>query len=195
MKSKEVRAQEERERRAISEYRAKGNECRAANLLKVKDWVNQYKLERGCIDCGFKEHPAALDLDHLGSKSVKIANCGSIQAAHDEIQDGSCVVRCSNHHRVKTWHDRKGLNYDPKIIQIILQDRGIQRHTALYKLKHGCRVCGYREHFAALDVHHVDGKGVTIGQITSIWRFDLEVTLFQCEVLCANHHQILHNGE
>jgi len=164
--------------------------------LEALDWLHRYKLERGCIDCGFKEHPVALDLDHNGPKSIVVAHLNNVTAMHNEIQDGKCVVRCRNCHQVKTWCEKLGILYDPRINQMILPAiKNIKRHRAEYKLKRGCKYCGYNAHFAALDLHHIGDKGLPPGQITSINRFELEMLMYPCEVLCGNCHRIHHHSE
>lgn len=75
---------------------------------KVRTWLASYKLDRGCIDCGFKEHFAALQLDHTGPKSIEIADArSSIDRLQLEIASGKCVVRCANCHSIKTWNDKQ----------------------------------------------------------------------------------------
>lgn len=78
----------------------------------VREWLAEYKLKRGCIDCGYAVHFAALQLDHTGPKGQEIADCrSSIARLQEEIQQGRCVVRCANCHSVKTWADKNGLTY------------------------------------------------------------------------------------
>ena len=72
----------------------------------VKEWINAYKLEHGCIDCGYRSHAVALDFDHTDGKTRNIANLKSIKAVQAEIIRHKCVVRCSNCHRVKSWETR-----------------------------------------------------------------------------------------
>lgn len=75
----------------------------------VRDWLAAYKLAHGCIDCGYKEHSAALQLDHEGVKSVAISDArSSIARLEAEIKNGQCKVRCANCHSVRTW-ERKQL--------------------------------------------------------------------------------------
>jgi hypothetical protein len=42
---------------------------------KSCQFVNEYKLSRGCKVCGYNKHPAALELNHIdpSSKSFQIA--------------------------------------------------------------------------------------------------------------------------
>jgi hypothetical protein len=32
---------------------------------EFRAYIQSIKMERGCTDCGYREHPAALDFDHL----------------------------------------------------------------------------------------------------------------------------------
>lgn len=86
-------------------YRA-GVRSRAA---KFRAYVQAIKLERGCADCGYRAHPAALDFDHLPGnvKLGKLASmaCGSaLTTIHAEIE--KCEVVCANCHRVRTAERR-----------------------------------------------------------------------------------------
>lgn len=71
--------------------------------------INQYKLDKGCIDCGYREHPAALDFDHR-DPSLKYANIAQMityswKAIKAELD--KCAVRCANCHRIKTYYNRR----------------------------------------------------------------------------------------
>lgn len=77
---------------------------------KAYQWLAEYKLARGCVDCGYKEYAAALQLDHEGFKSVPISEArSSIARLQAEIEAGQCVVRCANCHSVITWKRKVGL--------------------------------------------------------------------------------------
>ncbi len=61
----------------------------------VANFIEQYKRERSCIDCGFsgKEYPYVLDFDHVDRQAAKKFNIGSwsrtvlsIDAIEREIQ-------------------------------------------------------------------------------------------------------------
>lgn len=68
--------------------------------------MRNYKLERGCMDCGYDKHWCALEFDHRPGE-VKLfephtLKCvGSWQQMLDEI--AKCDVVCSNCHRIRTW--------------------------------------------------------------------------------------------
>lgn len=74
----------------------------------VREWLANFKLAHGCVDCGYKAHAAALQLDHEGTKSVEIAEArSSIKRLQAEIEAGQCRVRCANCHSIKTWERKQ----------------------------------------------------------------------------------------
>ncbi len=77
---------------------------------KTRQWLSDYKMERGCVDCGYKEHFSALQLDHEGFKTLSISDARtSVKRLEKEIKDGQCVVRCANCHSIITWKRKVGL--------------------------------------------------------------------------------------
>ncbi|AGM11402.1 HNH endonuclease [Halogranum tailed virus 1] len=73
----------------------------ANRKAKLRQWVADYKHERGCSNCD-EEHPAALDFHHHNddkSESVaKLANDGySKEAIKEEME--KCIILCANCHR------------------------------------------------------------------------------------------------
>ena len=74
-----------------------------------KTYVEAYKLDRGCIDCGYSAHPAALDFDHLpGTVKVRDIKSGQQlgwQALLDVI--AKCEIVCANCHRIRTTERRR----------------------------------------------------------------------------------------
>jgi hypothetical protein len=97
------------------------NWCKPCNRVRYGDgvkrraaefraYVQKIKVERGCADCGYNAHPAALDFDHLPGniKLGKLASmaCGSsLKTIHAEI--AKCDVVCANCHRVRTANRRQ----------------------------------------------------------------------------------------
>lgn len=72
-------------------------------------WVDAYKVERGCVDCGYSADPRALDFDHI--RDVKVANVSELVRHapwHKVLTEiTKCVVRCANCHRVKTFRGQQ----------------------------------------------------------------------------------------
>lgn len=70
--------------------------------------------------------------------------------------------------------------------------------VAAIKLERGCASCGYKDHHAALQWHHIDPetKSFSIGRTSECTRMDrIAAEIEKCVVLCANCHAILHDGE
>ncbi len=62
-----------------------------------------------------------------------------------------------------------------------------------YKVERGCAICGYKEHHAALDFHHLD-ECEKVGNISQIYQGKWEAVLAEiekCQILCANCHRII----
>ncbi len=80
--------------------------------------INNIKLQLGCSRCGYNEHPAALEFNHI--RGVKLFNISqdpkrSMKAILDEIE--KCEVLCSNCHRIHThennhYHSKRGVDND-----------------------------------------------------------------------------------
>jgi hypothetical protein len=72
-------------------------------------YVSMIKLERGCADCGYRGHPAALDFDHLpgtekrGAVSVMCRKM-CIKRADLDAEIVKCEVVCANCHRIRTYN-------------------------------------------------------------------------------------------
>lgn len=87
---------------------ARMRETCAKHKQITRKWLADYKMASGCVDCGYKKHFSALQLDHEGTKSVTIADArSSIGKLQKEIKDGKCVVRCANCHAIKTWERKQ----------------------------------------------------------------------------------------
>jgi hypothetical protein len=74
----------------------------------MRDQLQAYKLDQGCIDCGYKEHAVALDFDHRPGE-VKLFALGSAMVRNPvEVwaEVAKCDVRCANCHRIIT-EDRR----------------------------------------------------------------------------------------
>jgi predicted nucleic acid-binding Zn-ribbon protein len=69
----------------------------------IQEFIGEYKLSKGCADCGYNKHHVALDFDHVdGEKELNVCNAKSIKQAKKEIE--KCEVVCSNCHRIRTYN-------------------------------------------------------------------------------------------
>lgn len=80
--------------------RIKGAAVRAVRV----PMVNAIKMERGCIDCGYNAHPAALHFDHRdpSTKSFTIAKQLTCRLDRLMAEIAKCDVRCANCHAVRS---------------------------------------------------------------------------------------------
>lgn len=74
-----------------------------------RELLNQMKMERGCADCGYNAHPAALQWDHRdGADKDRAASAGgrafALGWAWERIlaEIAKCDVVCANCHAVRT---------------------------------------------------------------------------------------------
>ncbi|MBF6374470.1 hypothetical protein [Nocardia farcinica] len=96
----------------------------AANLRAAVTTLDALKLASGCVDCGYRKHPAALQFDHL-DPSTKRTELGwrrdrsklttrSRLLAYIEHVGRYCEVRCANCHAARSydeehWRIRRGI--------------------------------------------------------------------------------------
>ena len=72
-------------------------------------WLHGYKVGKGCADCGYNEHPAALQFDHI--EDNKVGNVSTMAGSYgfhkilEEIE--KCEVVCANCHSVRTARRRE----------------------------------------------------------------------------------------
>lgn len=101
-----------------------------------KALISDYKVERGCLDCGFDSHPEALDFDHRPSteKKFNIGNRGwTVSEATLLAEIEKCDVLCANCHRIRTADRRKGVTGgDPQdsvdVDNLVVWNRGPRKN-------------------------------------------------------------------
>ena len=155
--------------------------------------VDAIKLERGCADCGYNEHPRALQFDHVRDEKVHDV-CWMVLKAFgwDRIQAeiDKCDVVCINCHATRTANRRE------VVIRDTPKGRWKQRTQGKVtdiKLASGCIDCEYNQHPCALEFDHVRGEKVenVSRMVLSGFAWDRIVTeIAKCEVVCANCHAI-----
>lgn len=78
-----------------------------AHVSKLSNRIREYKLTQGCVECGYKDHFAALDFDHVrGEKLYNVSSMPSITGSWRLILEeiAKCDVVCSNCHRIRTFN-------------------------------------------------------------------------------------------
>ena len=82
--------------------RAKRDAERLAENVKR---LRAYKIEKGCADCGYNEHHAGLQFDHL-PEFTKYKNVSDLLYRNWDIimlEIKKCEVVCSTHHSIRTF--------------------------------------------------------------------------------------------
>ncbi len=76
--------------------RIRQGRARVAELANIK-------TTQGCADCGYNQHPAALDFHHTGDKSfsVSAAACSGASMTRLKQEIAQCIVLCANCHRIR----------------------------------------------------------------------------------------------
>jgi ribosomal protein L35 len=66
--------------------------------------LSEWKMAVGCMDCGYAEHPAALDFDHRdpAAKAYGVGRMVTNGWAVIMAEIAKCDVVCANCHRIRT---------------------------------------------------------------------------------------------
>ena len=66
--------------------------------------IDAIKTDQGCLDCGYADHPAALQFDHREGMTKSFGISNNLQRAWDAIlaEIAKCDTRCANCHAIKT---------------------------------------------------------------------------------------------
>ncbi len=80
----------------------------------IKKFCNRVKLFKGCAECGYKKHPAALHFNHIDptKKAGNVSKMKTWESVKREMR--KCEVLCANCHAIKTVSEKHYLNKDNK---------------------------------------------------------------------------------
>ena len=69
-----------------------------------RDFIQAYKIEKGCAKCGYNQHPAALEFNHLDPAKKKFQIAGNLTRRWDSIVEemAKCEILCANCHAIHT---------------------------------------------------------------------------------------------
>ena len=76
-------------------------------MTERRKFFQEYKVNKGCCDCGYNAHPAALQFDHVpGTKKLfEMSHIGRPwELLMEEMK--KCEVVCANCHSIRTLHRR-----------------------------------------------------------------------------------------
>ena len=80
-------------------------ERRKAAAAERRRALDKIKLIVGCMKCGYRKHPAALQFDHRNPANKKF-NVGNSSTRNWQTMLGEiakCDILCANCHAEKTW--------------------------------------------------------------------------------------------
>lgn len=194
-------------RKKINKPGAKEKERKRSNAKTKKTNIAhkirlaEMKLNKGCVDCGYRDHHAALDFDHVnGIKFKQVALMAGHTAVKIDQEIAKCEIRCFRCHRIATkrrfksgesvWASKRTSFTRSQIRTHKIRDHR-REYLAGVKTKLGCVDCGYCEKSEALDFDHVRGiKLFSPSEGVSKRMEVLEDEIAKCEVVCANCHRV-----
>lgn len=71
-----------------------------------REAINAIKLAQGCANCGYREHPAALDFNHFHDKKFNVSQDPKRAWSAIVAEIAKCEVLCANCHRIHTHEER-----------------------------------------------------------------------------------------
>lgn len=109
-----TKAEYQRDYRLRNPEKYKANRAKSNKKITTarRALVDEIKLSRGCIDCGYNKAPEALHFDHRdpAEKSFQISNNLTTNWEKVLVEIAKCDVRCANCHAIRTrrlGHGRK----------------------------------------------------------------------------------------
>jgi transcription elongation factor Elf1 len=101
---KECMYKADKERREANPEKAR--ERTAKYVKKRQEFIDNYKAENGCSECGYKKNLAALHFHHLDSamKELQISSSQGLPRIKKEME--KCIILCANCHAEITWPDK-----------------------------------------------------------------------------------------
>jgi len=159
-------------------------------------WVKMHNGVRYRISCSELNSPNTKEdsylaankwwrkkLNSIGPKKKKGAN--SIPDQEDSIQELDKWIDFADRSKCRD-SDMPELNYRQRTTLMLRE----------IKLEKGCKICGYKEHWAALDFHHRNEKtkSFNVAERKDLGQGRLLDEVKKCDVLCANCHRSLTHG-
>jgi hypothetical protein len=102
---------QQRKGESREEFNVRANAYMKKRYAEAMVWLQAYKVENGCVDCGWNEHHAGLQIDHLeprngdGNQLIARMAVRGINVLKREL--AKCDVVCGTHHGIRTWERRQ----------------------------------------------------------------------------------------
>jgi 5-methylcytosine-specific restriction endonuclease McrA len=106
MKANVIRWREENPER-YAELKLDIKERNKETARKRKKYMHRVKSWFGCAQCGYNEHPVALDFHHVIMEDDNVAMHKLSWASMDRIKREmrKCIILCANCHRIEHFGD------------------------------------------------------------------------------------------
>jgi hypothetical protein len=88
---------------------------RIDRYLANQEFIRQYKLERGCVVCGYNEHHAGLEFDHISDKYKNVTAMLNYSKEKLLAEIAKCEVVCGTHHNIRTF-ERRNMEPEPEAL-------------------------------------------------------------------------------
>lgn len=72
-------------------------------------WLRDMKVAKGCTDCGYNKHHAALEFDHLRDKKMNITAMVNHSRSAIQAEIDKCEVVCGSCHNIRSYERRIAL--------------------------------------------------------------------------------------
>lgn len=91
-------------------------ESRVRRHAERRALITAIKIDRGCVDCGYDAHPAALHFDHRDPTIKRFRIAANLSRRWADILDeiAKCDVRCANCHAIRTAEQGYGPGRPPR---------------------------------------------------------------------------------
>lgn len=102
MNSSEYHKQYHQKRKNDPEYKERRKGVIENMKSRNKKWVDQYKLDKGCVICGYNKSSRALSCHHLdpNTKHNTVSKLCSIATSLNKVKEEvkKCIILCANCH-------------------------------------------------------------------------------------------------
>jgi len=159
-----------------------------------------------CPTCGegfgsqkaMKIHHKAKHGQSLATEKSTCLSCDSEFSYYPSNRSGELCHECSDKHSDEWSEHMMSLKGPEDIDGRSSEDSTLHKRRRIQQIKLGvgCSECGYNEHPAALDFHHLENKDRSITRLVSgNFKWSRVLTdLQKCDVLCSNCHRVIHSS-
>ena len=79
---------------------------RLARTERNRRFLQKYKTNKGCVDCGYNENHAGMEFDHVKGKYKNVSNMVNYSMKKILEELAKCEVVCGTCHNIRTYNRR-----------------------------------------------------------------------------------------